>query len=136
MRRAIRYSVSICCNASDSERAVLAAARADRGSRYDDHCVGNRSACARFDNGSADCPCLLRVGAQEPSVGRDDVELDAQPRDGRRSREDAALHARITAAKSRSCVTSKRPERSVRRSDRDTWNRSSGMIARLRGETL
>ncbi len=32
-------------------------------------------------------------------------------------------------------VTVKRPERSVRLSERDKWKRSSGRIARLRGST-
>ena len=43
--------------------------------------------------------------------------------------------ALITAAKSRSRVTWNRPERKARRSDRDMWNRGSGMIARWRGST-
>ena len=46
-----------------------------------------------------------------------------------------SAQAAITAAKSLSQVTEKRPERMVRRSDRETWNPSSGMIARLRGST-
>ena len=46
-----------------------------------------------------------------------------------------SAQAAMTPAKSRSWVTEKRPERSVRRSDRERWKRSSGMIARLRGST-
>jgi hypothetical protein len=46
-----------------------------------------------------------------------------------------SAQAAITPAKSRSRVTAKRPERSVLRSERDTWNLASGMIARWRGST-
>ena len=46
-----------------------------------------------------------------------------------------SAQAAMTPAKSRSGVTANRPERSVRRSERDRWKRSSGMIARLRGST-
>ena len=46
-----------------------------------------------------------------------------------------SAQAAMTPAKSRSRVTVKRPERSVRRSERERWNRSSGMIARWLGST-
>ncbi len=46
-----------------------------------------------------------------------------------------SAQALITWWNARSRVTAKRPERSVRRSERDTWKRSSGIIARLRGST-
>ena len=41
----------------------------------------------------------------------------------------------MTAPKSRSRVTWNRPERNVRRNDRDMWKPARGMMARLRGST-
>ena len=47
----------------------------------------------------------------------------------------ASAHSVSTPAKSRSIVIANRSASSVRRSDRDRWNPSSGRIARIRGST-
>jgi hypothetical protein len=46
-----------------------------------------------------------------------------------------AAQASITASNAALQVTTKRPRRSVRASEREQWNPSSGRIARRRGST-
>ncbi|ODU69660.1 MAG: hypothetical protein ABT11_11730 [Novosphingobium sp. SCN 66-18] len=46
-----------------------------------------------------------------------------------------AAQASITESNAALHVTVKRPRRSVRASERDRWNPSSGRIARMRGST-
>jgi len=59
---------------------------------------------------------------------RSEIQLSCAPSRG-------AAHESITESKAALHVTVKRPRRSVRASEREQWNPSSGRIARSRGST-